>query len=152
MALISRTHSVREYQILPSTFYAGRHHYHQHRPTCPPLAISLVRARFMMSSVAFMMYVVTFCRPFGGLKIVLRSRMPVRDMCRVLGMGVAVRVSTSTPVVRTLKNKTSTLTLTSPSTSPSSGMISCCGSDSPLLRSKYTAYAQKKWAIIDEKK
>jgi hypothetical protein len=31
--------------------------------------------------------------------IVLRSLMPLRLMCRVLGIGVAVSVSTSTPVV-----------------------------------------------------
>lgn len=50
-----------------------------------------------------MMYVVTFCRLAGGLKMVLRSRIPVRDMCSVRGIGVAVRVSTSTPVVKTLR-------------------------------------------------
>lgn len=60
-------------------------------------------ALFKMSSVAFIMYVVTFCLPSGGLKIVLRSRMPVRDMCSVLGMGVAVRVRTSTPVDKTYR-------------------------------------------------
>lgn len=69
--------------------------------TCPPLDISLVRARCTISSVPFMMYVVTFWRPEGGLKMVLRSRIPVRDMWRVRGIGVAVSVSTSTPVVKT---------------------------------------------------
>ena len=37
-------------------------------------------------------------RSSGGVSIVLRSRTPVRHMCRVRGMGVAVRVSTSTSV------------------------------------------------------
>ena len=73
------------------------------RHTCPPRDISRVSARCTISSVPFMMYVVTFCLLAGGLKMVLRSRIPVRDMCSVRGIGVAVRVSTSTPVVKTLR-------------------------------------------------
>lgn len=70
--------------------------------TCPPRFISRFSACATTSSVPFMMYVVTFCRPTGGLNIVLRSRMPVRDMCSVRGIGVAVSVKTSTPVANTL--------------------------------------------------
>jgi hypothetical protein len=35
-------------------------------------------------------------RSSGGVSMTLMSRAPLRDMCSVRGMGVAVRVSTST--------------------------------------------------------
>ena len=66
------------------------------KKTWPPRSISRRMASRIVSSLYSETKVLTGSRASGGVFITLISRIPVKAMCRVRGMGVALRVRTST--------------------------------------------------------
>ena len=63
--------------------------------TCPSRDNSLMHASRISVSVSSATYVCTGSRSRGAVRIVEMSRIPVKDICNVLGMGVAVIVRQS---------------------------------------------------------
>ncbi len=96
-------------------------------------------------------------RAAGGVLTIDRSRMPVRAISRVRGMGLAVSVSTSTPSVIALidslwvtPNRCSSSTTSRPSflkatSSPSRRWVPTTTSTEPSARPASTALA---WALV----
>ena len=66
------------------------------KKTCPPRFSSVSIASRTAPGSNFMTKVRMARRSSGGVAMIERSRTPARLMCRVRGMGVAVRVRTST--------------------------------------------------------
>ncbi len=68
------------------------------KKTCPPRFSSRSIASLITVRLNAVTTVSTGSRSSGGVSITERSRTPDSAMCRVRGIGVAVRVSTSTEV------------------------------------------------------
>ena len=64
--------------------------------TCPSLDISLYIASLTKALFSSMTYVWIGYLSTGGVSIKERLLIPTKDICKVLGIGVAVKVSTST--------------------------------------------------------